>query len=44
VFPVLAALSLVPLFVSGQAVGGDAHPRFEGIWNSATVTPLERPR
>jgi hypothetical protein len=42
-FPVLAALSLVPTFVSGQ--GAPRAPRgFDGIWNSATATPLERPR
>jgi len=41
---VLTALSLVPTCVSGQGVSRDTHPRFEGIWNSATATPLERPR
>ena len=40
----LAALSLVPTLVSGQSGGRDAHPGFAGIWNSATATPLERPR
>jgi hypothetical protein len=43
-FRILAALSLVPTFVSGQSAGRDAHRGFDGIWNSATVTPLERPR
>jgi hypothetical protein len=32
--PLVAALVLAP----------DAHHDFEGIWNSATATPLERPR
>jgi hypothetical protein len=41
---VVAALSLVPTFVSGQGASRDIHPGFEGIWNSATATPLERPR
>src|SRR5262249_32567210 len=40
----LAALSLVPLLAAGQRAGRDSHRGFEGIWNSATVTPLERPR
>jgi hypothetical protein len=53
-FRLLAALSLVPALVSGQSrapgvkndqgAGAPAHPGFDGIWNSATVTPLERPR
>ena len=33
----------VPTLLSGQRAGGDGHPNFEGIWNSATATPLERP-
>jgi hypothetical protein len=37
------ALALVPTIVSAQRAVRDAHPDFEGIWNSATVTPLERP-
>src|SRR2546427_9036702 len=40
----LAALSLVPTFVSGQGRSRDTHPGVEGMWNSATATPLERPR
>jgi hypothetical protein len=43
-FRVLAALSLVPALVSGQGARRDARPGFDGIWNSATATPLERPR
>ena len=37
-----------PILASAVAVAGQgaphAHPNFEGVWNSATVTPLERPR
>jgi len=40
---VAAVLIAVPAFVSGQA-GRAQRPNFEGIWNSATATPLERPR
>jgi hypothetical protein len=39
----LATLTL-PALVSGQGTTRDAHRGFEGIWNSATATPLERPR
>ena len=42
--PVLATLSTLPVFVSGQGGGSVSQPDFEGIWNSATATPLERPR
>jgi hypothetical protein len=42
--PVLATLSTLPGFVSGQGGGSASQPDFEGIWNSATATPLERPR
>ena len=39
----LAAIAWVsPL--SGQRLTREVHPDFEGIWNSATATPLERPR
>src|SRR5262249_45553671 len=45
VLRVLLALSLVPALVSGQGAGLDVRRRgFDGIWNSATTTPLERPR
>jgi len=37
-----AALLLLPSVVSGQR--GAPPPRLDGIWNSATATPLERPR
>jgi len=40
---VAAALTMAPLLVSGQRPDRDARPNFEGIWNSATATPLERP-
>jgi hypothetical protein len=43
VFLVLAALSLVRPFAAGQGANREAHPNFDGIWNSATATPLERP-
>src|SRR5476649_1968211 len=39
----LAAVSLVGAFAAGPSAAPDAHPGFDGIWNSATVTPLERP-
>lgn len=39
----LAALvCLFPALVSGQP-GSSNRPNFDGIWNSATATPLERP-
>ena len=43
VFPVLAAVSLVPVLLSGQSGSREDHSGFAGIWNSATATPLERP-
>ena len=30
--------------MSGQATGPSARPNLEGIWNSGTATPLERPK
>ena len=39
----LAALSLIRTFAAGSGTNPDAHPGFDGIWNSATATPLERP-
>jgi hypothetical protein len=41
---VAAGLMLLPAWVSGQRAGRALHAGFEGIWNSATATPLERPR
>ena len=38
-----AVLTVVPMLVAGQRPNRDARPNFEGIWNSATATPLERP-
>ena len=40
----LAALSLVPAIASSQGARRDRRPDIEGVWNSATATPLERPR
>ena len=42
-FLFLAALSLVRTFAAGPGTNPGAHPGFDGIWNSATATPLERP-
>jgi hypothetical protein len=39
----LAALSLARTFAAGPSTSPDAHAGFDGIWNSATATPLERP-
>jgi hypothetical protein len=41
---VLAASIVVPALLSAQTARRDGHQSFEGIWNSSTVTPLERPR
>jgi hypothetical protein len=43
-FLFLAALSLVRTFAASPGTNPAAHPGFDGIWNSATATPLERPR
>jgi hypothetical protein len=40
---VAAVLVIVPALVSGQSNARNRLPNFEGIWNSATTTPLERP-
>jgi hypothetical protein len=40
----LAGLALIPTFLSAQQATGESRPNLEGIWNSATATPLERPR
>ena len=42
-FLFLAALVLIRPFASGQGPKPDVRPNFDGIWNSATATPLERP-
>jgi hypothetical protein len=39
---IVTALSLLTTFVEGQG-SRDVHAGFDGIWNSATATPLERP-
>ncbi|MEO8681620.1 MAG: hypothetical protein ABI665_21415, partial [Vicinamibacterales bacterium] len=39
-----AVLILVPALVAGQSASRDRRPNFEGTWNSATTTPLERPQ
>jgi hypothetical protein len=39
----LAALCLMPAFAEQRAPVRGGRPDFDGIWNSATVTPLERP-
>jgi hypothetical protein len=38
-----AALFLVHAVAAGPAAAPDTHAGFDGIWNSATATPLERP-
>ena len=40
---VLVVLNLVQPKASGQGARPVARPNFDGIWNSATATPLERP-
>lgn len=42
-FLVVAALSLDQPFAVAQGAKPVARPNFDGIWNSATATPLERP-
>ena len=39
---IVAVLTAVPALVSSQRDSG-RRPDFEGLWNSATTTPLERP-
>lgn len=41
--PILAAAGAGPNVVSSQGTAGDPRLALEGIWNSATATPLERP-
>jgi hypothetical protein len=38
---VATVLIILPVLLSGQS---PARPNFEGTWNSATATPIERPR
>ena len=42
-FLLLAAMILVRPIASGQRTNPGAPPNFDGIWNSGTATPLERP-
>jgi len=42
-FRLMALLVLAPVLVAGQRANLDRRPNFEGVWNSATATPLERP-
>jgi hypothetical protein len=45
--PLIAAAAVMFVTETGVSVrsaGRSLHPAFEGVWNSATVTPLERPR
>ena len=42
-FRVAAVLLAVPALLAGQQSSATPRPNFEGIWNSATVTPIERP-
>ena len=39
----IAALLIGSTLVSGQRSAPNPRQAFEGIWNSATATPLERP-
>ena len=41
--PLATVLIVVPALISGQRSSRAGRPNFEGIWNSATATPLERP-
>ena len=43
-FRVVAALILAPTVTAGQGSSREARAALDGLWNSATVTPLERPR
>jgi hypothetical protein len=44
VITIAAALLTLPHLVAGQALRNAGRAAFDGIWNSATATPLERPR
>jgi hypothetical protein len=39
----MAAVSLAPLLAAQRSANTDGRAGFDGIWNSATATPLERP-
>src|SRR5712671_7925015 len=36
-------MCVVRTFAASAGAAVDVHPGFDGIWNSATATPLERP-
>jgi hypothetical protein len=40
---ILVVLCVFPAFAAGLGNAQQAHSGFDGIWNSATTTPLERP-
>ena len=40
---IVSAVCLGATLVSGQRAASDSHQALAGLWNSATVTPLERP-
>lgn len=42
--PIVATLGTVATLRAGQSASRGVRSTVEGIWNSATVTPLERPR
>ncbi|SVE14275.1 uncharacterized protein METZ01_LOCUS467129, partial [marine metagenome] len=37
-------IAVILTFVLGPQANGDPYPNFEGVWNSATATPLQRPQ
>ncbi len=39
----IGVLGLVSLRAAAPSAAPETHPSFDGIWNSATATPLERP-
>ena len=41
---VAAAIAVILTFVLGSEADRDPPPNFEGVWNSATATPLQRPQ
>jgi hypothetical protein len=43
VFVLAAALAALSAPVTGQRTGSGDRPNLEGIWNSGTATPIERP-
>lgn len=40
----LTVMAFAPVLAYGQQTNLGQRPNFEGVWNSATATPLERPR